>query len=191
MRKGLPTLFLDRDGTLIREADYLRDPKKVKLLPGVPGALRRLQKAGYSLVVVSNQSGVARGLITPVELAAVRARFSALLAQERIVLAGYYVCPHAPDKGCACRKPRPGMLRRAGRKLNRPWRYGVSIGDKPSDVRLSQAAGGWGILTLSGYGRQNLKKWTGRKPDYVARNLAAAAQWILTHTRKDGTWTLL
>jgi D-glycero-D-manno-heptose 1,7-bisphosphate phosphatase len=186
----LPTLFLDRDGTLIREVGYLNDPRQVKLALGVAQGLRRLKRAGFTLVVTSNQSGVARGLVTPAQLAAVRARFFQLLARQKASVDGYYWCPHLPSAHCACRKPRPGMLRQAARALHVPWRGGISVGDKPSDVQLAQKAGGWGILVLSGYGRKSAKAWVGRKPDYKARNFKAAADWILARVKKDGSWTI-
>jgi D-glycero-D-manno-heptose 1,7-bisphosphate phosphatase len=187
----LPTVFLDRDGTLIHEVKYLKDPQKVKLLPGVARGLRRLKKAGFTVVVTSNQSGLARGLITPAQLEAVRARFLKLLTRHQARLDGYYWCPHGPHARCTCRKPKSGMLRQAGRELHVPWRAGISIGDKASDVQLAQNAGGWGILVLSGFGRETRKNWESvRKPDVIAKNFTAAVEWIVSHVRKDGLWKI-
>jgi D-glycero-D-manno-heptose 1,7-bisphosphate phosphatase len=190
-RPTLPTLFLDRDGTLIREQDYLSDPRKVHLLSGVAPGLRRLKRAGFSLVVVSNQSGVARGLITPAQLEAVKKRFLQVLTQHKAAVDGYFVCPHASDAGCSCRKPNSGLLRKASRDLGIPWRGGISIGDRPSDVQLAQRADGHGVLVLTGYGRQFVNAWKGPKPVYTAKNFKAFIDWVMSHVRKDGSWISL
>lgn len=134
-------VFLDRDGTLIHDPGYLRDPEQVALLPGVVEALRRFGAAGYGLVVISNQSGVGRGLITLDELQAVHHRLDALLAAEGLVLAGAWYCTHRPEEGCACRKPRPGLLLRAGQSLGLSLGDCWMIGDRPSDADAGRSAG--------------------------------------------------
>src|SRR5439155_11509676 len=103
-------VLLDRDGTLIEDAGYPRDPQRVRLLPGAAGALRALRAAGLALAVVSNQSGVGRGLVRPEEALAVHHRAEEALAAGGVRLAGAHYCPHAPQDGCACRKPSPGLL---------------------------------------------------------------------------------
>jgi D-glycero-D-manno-heptose 1,7-bisphosphate phosphatase len=133
--------FLDRDGTIIYDEDYLADPARVRLVPGAADALRALRRRGMLLVIVSNQSGVARGLIRADELAAVHARLEAVLRAEGIVLDGAYHCLHGPDDGCACRKPRPGMLLRAAEEHAIDLASSWMIGDKPSDVEAGRAAG--------------------------------------------------
>lgn len=133
-------LFLDRDGTLVVDAGYPRDPDAVVLLPGAADALRALP-ADVALVIVSNQSGIARGLITPDEAAAVQARVIDRFAGGGVVFAGAYLCPHGPDDGCACRKPRPGMLFDAARDLRLDLARSIVVGDKPSDVDAGRAAG--------------------------------------------------
>ncbi len=177
-----PLLLLDRDGTLIEETDYPSDPKEVRLYSGVPSALRQLKKAGFPLAVVSNQSGVGRGLVTPAELRSVNRRFMTLLKRKKAPIDGLYWCPHHPNAGCACRKPALGMARRAGRDLRVSWKRSISVGDRPSDVQMGQRTGGLGVLVLTGYG----KKWKKKSnADYVARNFRQAAAWILRHTRKE------
>ena len=131
-------LFLDRDGTLIVDVGYPRDPSLVELVPGAAAALRGRSEA---LVIVSNQSGIGRGLITPVEATAVHDRMIALFATEGVTFAGVYYCPHAPEEGCACRKPKPGMLLDAARELDLDLAASVMLGDKPSDVEAGRAAG--------------------------------------------------
>lgn len=133
-------LFLDRDGTLIVDVGYPRDPALVEPLPGAVEALRDLQR-DWLLVIVSNQSGIARGLITPDEARAVHERVVELFAAGGVTFAGAYYCPHGPDHGCRCRKPAPGMLLDAARELDIELAASVMIGDKPSDVECGRAAG--------------------------------------------------
>lgn len=137
---GRPAAFLDRDGTLIHDTDYPRDPALVELLPGAAAALRQFRDAGCALVVVSNQSGIGRGLITPAEAAAVHCRFVELLAENGVALDGAYYCPHAPGDGCDCRKPAPGLILRAAAELSLDLARSVMIGDKASDVEAGRRA---------------------------------------------------
>ena len=134
-------VFLDRDGTVIRDAGYPRDPGEVSVLPGAAEALAELARNGFKLVVVSNQSGIGRGLVTPEEAEAVHDRFVAVLAAQGVRLDGAYYCPHAPDEGCACRKPSPELFRRAAEDLGLELARSVMVGDKPSDVEAGRRAG--------------------------------------------------
>jgi histidinol-phosphate phosphatase family protein len=133
-------LFLDRDGTLIIDVGYPRDPERVELVAGAAEALRELQKT-WTLVVISNQSGIARGIISEAEAAAVHERFAALFAKAGVTFAGCYYCPHAPDAGCRCRKPAPGLFDDAARELGLDVGRSLMIGDKPSDLEAGRAAG--------------------------------------------------
>jgi histidinol-phosphate phosphatase family protein len=133
-------LFLDRDGTLIVDVGYPRDPARVELVPGAAGALAELQQR-WALVVISNQSGIGRGLITEAEAAAVHERFVALFAQAGVTFAGAYYCPHAPDASCRCRKPAAGLLLDAAAELGLDLPSSVMIGDKPSDLEAGRTAG--------------------------------------------------
>ena len=133
-------VFLDRDGTLIVDVGYPRDPDAVVLMPGAADALRSLP-SDVALVIVSNQSGIARGLITPTQAAAVQARVEADFAAAGVRFAGAYQCPHGPDDGCACRKPAPGMLLQAARELDLELPASIVVGDKPSDVEAGRNAG--------------------------------------------------
>lgn len=136
-----PVVFLDRDGTLIHDPGYLRDPEQVRLLPGVAEALVRFSAAGYGLVVISNQSGVGRGLIAIEALQAVHLRLEVLLAAEGLSLLGAWYCTHRPEEGCECRKPRPGLLLRAGQRLGLSLGDCWMIGDRPSDADAGRSAG--------------------------------------------------
>jgi len=189
-KSSLPTLFLDRDGTLVVEKNYMKDPAQVRLLSGVADGLRRLRKAGFRVVVISNQAGVGRGLITVAELHAVNKRFRSVLRKNKAPIDGYYWCAHAPDDGCSCRKPKAGLLKRASRELGLSWKRSISVGDRSSDIELSQRVGGWGVLMLTGHGQQSRRKGLTARPDYVAARFSHFVSWVLRHKRKDGTWTI-
>jgi len=133
-------LFLDRDGTLIVDVGYPKDAEQVELVGGAAEALRELQRE-WALVVVSNQSGIGRGLITEAQAAAVHQRFVAAFAAAGVRFAGFYYCPHAPEAGCACRKPAPGLVVDAARELELDLARSILIGDKPSDLEAGRAAG--------------------------------------------------
>jgi HAD superfamily hydrolase (TIGR01662 family) len=135
-------VFFDRDGTLIEDVPYNGDPTRVTPLPGAREAIERLRKAGIPVAVISNQSGVARGLISPEQVAAVNERVDELVGP----LDAWAVCQHGPDDGCGCRKPRPGLLLEAAHKLGvAPERCAV-IGDIGADVEAARAAGARGVL---------------------------------------------
>jgi D-glycero-D-manno-heptose 1,7-bisphosphate phosphatase len=135
-------VLFDRDGTLVRDVPYNGDPARVEPMPGAHEALGRLREAGIPVGVVSNQSGVARGLITMEEVEAVNRRVDELLGP----LEAWAVCPHAPDDGCACRKPEPGLIHRAAHALGvAPERCAV-VGDIGSDVAAARAARARAVL---------------------------------------------
>lgn len=142
-----PALLLDRDGTLIVDVGYPRDPALVELVPGAVEALRELQR-DRALVVISNQSGIARGKITEAEAEAVHARFVELFARAGVTFSGCYYCPHGPDEGCRCRKPAPGLIEDAARELGLDLAHSVMIGDKPSDLAAGRAAGCASVIQL-------------------------------------------
>jgi len=145
-------LFLDRDGTLTREAGALGDPERLRLLPGVGAALRLLDQAGWPLVVVTNQAAVGRGTLAPAALRAVHARLRTLLRAEGVELSGIFVCPHAPEEDCACRKPRPGLVLDALAELDLDRRGSWLAGDTAKDVAAAHAAGVRAALVGSGWG---------------------------------------
>lgn len=179
-----PIIVADRDGTLIYEKNYLKDPRKVKLLKGAVQGLKRLKTAGYRVVVLSNQAGVGRGIMTLSQAAAVQKRFRQLLKKSGAKIDGYYFCPHRPDAGCACRKPKLRLLKQAAKAFRMPWKGTISVGDRKTDVQVGQKAGGLGVLVLTGYGRRWAKDKSTRS-DYKARNFNTAVSWILrTQKRK-------
>ncbi len=139
-------LFLDRDGTLMVDTGYVRDPADVALLPGVGLVLAEARALGFELVIVSNQSGVARGIITSEQLEAVQARLEALLLAEGITVDDVRFCLHGPDAGCSCRKPAPGMLVAAAAARGIDLERSVMLGDRESDVSAGRQAGCTTIL---------------------------------------------
>lgn len=151
-----PAAFLDRDGTLIREKEYLADPDGVELIPGVPEALRRLRSAGYALVVVTNQSGIARGLYSLEDYRAVAHRLEETLARHGVILDATFFCPHHPDftGPCECRKPGLGMYQKAAGELHLDLRASIFVGDRVKDVLPGRELGGKGFLVRTGYGRE-------------------------------------
>jgi len=171
-----PAVFCDRDGTLnVDDEGYINTPDLVKLLPGVAEALRALKGAGWALVVVSNQSGIGRGRLSLEELHRVNERLEELLAAEGAELDGIYFCPHAPDEGCSCRKPKPGMLLEAARELGLDLRRSWMVGDKADDVKAGRAAGCRTALVRTGEGEGA----EAEHPDIVAADFPEAARKIL------------
>jgi len=149
-------VFVDRDGTLIPDRDYLADPDGVALVPGSAEALASLQRSGYAVVVITNQSGIARGLYTLEDYRAVAARLDHVLADAGVTVDGTYYCPHHPDftGPCDCRKPASGMYRKAAADLRLDLGRSWYVGDKITDVLPALELGGRGVLVRSGYGRE-------------------------------------
>ncbi|NJD09591.1 MAG: HAD family hydrolase [Gemmatimonadetes bacterium] len=171
-------VFVDRDGTLIVERCYLADPAGVELLPETGAALRRLQHAGFALVLVTNQSGIARGYYSAADFLAVQRRLSDLLGREGVSFDGVYYCPHHPDFGpsCDCRKPATGLFRRAALDLDIDLQGSAYIGDRIADVEPAAAFGGRGFLVRTGYGAAQAPAaapWI-----QVVRDLAEAAEML-------------
>ena len=161
-----PGVFLDRDGTLIEERTYLADPENAVLIATAPRALADLRSAGFKLVVVTNQSGIARGLYAESDYHAVAKRVDELLVQAGVSVDGTFYCPHHPDFGapCSCRKPLTGMYRHAAKVLGIDLAGSYFVGDKISDVLPALELGGTGILVRTRYGLEEEP----RVPDGVA-----------------------
>jgi len=168
-------VLFDRDGTLIEDVPYNADPASVRPVDGARRALDRLRDLGVPVGVVSNQSGVAAGLITDEQLERVDARMAELLGPFGVVC----VCPHGPDDGCGCRKPAPGLVREAARRLGVPVDGCVVIGDIGADVEAAAAAGAHGILVPNASTRPEEI----RAARSVATDLAAAVELALSFQR--------
>ena len=176
------TVFLDRDGTLNYDPGYLKVAADLKLLPGVGPALARLKGAGARLVVVTNQSGVGRGIFTLKDLEAIHARLEGLLEQEDAALDAIYLCPHHPDDGCHCRKPEVGMVERAVSELHLDLRRSYLIGDHARDIQLAHRVGAKAILITTepvDTQAQDALRAAEAMPDAVAKSMADAVDWIL------------
>jgi D-glycero-D-manno-heptose 1,7-bisphosphate phosphatase len=170
-----PAIFLDRDGTLVEEVNYLHRPEEMRLFPFAHRALRRFKDAGFLLVVVTNQSGIGRGIYTETDMHAVH---DALQKELDGMINGFYFCPHLPDHGCACRKPGLGMINDAKRDLSLEIEGSWMIGDKVSDVEIGKTGGIRSGLVLTGYGRQH-KDLLEFEPDAIADDLGRMADLIL------------
>ncbi len=177
-------VLLDRDGTLIVERNYLAAPEGVELLPDAAAGLRRFAGSGWGRLLLTNQSGVGRGYFDMAAVEAVHRRMLELLAREGASLDGVYVCPHAPEDGCDCRKPRPGLALRAAAEWHFDPRAAVVIGDKAGDIDLGKAIGAKTILVRTGYGEAELSRGA-VQPDWVAGGLEEAAELAIAGTRSN------
>lgn len=182
-----PAAFIDRDGVINEDRAYVSRPEDFHLLPGVGEGLRRLRQAGYRLVVVTNQSGIARGYYTEADYHALTEYMRQTLRAEGVELEGVYHCPHHPTKGlgdyrqdCDCRKPRPGLLLKAREDLGLDLGRSLIIGDKPSDVEAGRAAGlALCLLVRSG---QTLPPAAVATADGCFEDLRTAAAWVAEQT---------
>lgn len=184
MRKAV---FIDKDGTLIRNVPYNADPELIILEPGAADALHLLRSHGYALVVVSNQSGIAHGYFKDSAMEAVKDRIATLLRWHGVQLDGFFYCPHHPNGSvkeyaveCLCRKPRPGMLLQAAGVLNIDLQQSWMIGDILHDVEAGNRAGCRTVLLDNG----NETEWminSYRQPSYITGDLLAAAQLIISN----------
>ncbi|RMH05397.1 MAG: HAD-IIIA family hydrolase [Planctomycetota bacterium] len=188
---GQPTVFLDRDGTLLKEVPYLDSARRAELLPGVAEALTTLHQAGLLLIVVSNQSGVARGLLDEGVLLAIQERIDAELAAHGARIDAYYHCPHhnvvgAPPlrRRCRCRKPRPGLLERACEDFVIDLERSAGVGDDVRDLQAYAALGLPGVLVGTGKGRRARQRLAeqGKDPDLYCGHLGEAVPWLLRRT---------
>ncbi len=178
-------VFLDKDGTLVENVPYSVDPARIRLMPGAAHALHALAQAGFLLVVVSNQPGIARGMFQESALRSVERRIRELAGAAGVALAACYWCPHHPDgtvpgyaKSCECRKPAPGMLQRAAREHDLALAESWMVGDILDDVEAGHRAGCRAALVDTGGETEWV--WSPlRRPDVVARNLAQAAAFIV------------
>ncbi len=177
-------VFVDRDGTVITEAVYLADPEGIEIIPGSPEALKRLRDAGYAVVLITNQSGIARGYYTIEDYRAVAARLNDILAEAGFSFDAVRYCPHHPDFSgpCDCRKPGTGMYTDAAEELNLDLERSFYVGDKLTDVEPGLKLGGTGLLVRTGYGAE----LEGDAPDevLVVDDLARAADVILETGRR-------
>ncbi|GAC1579640.1 MAG: D-glycero-beta-D-manno-heptose 1,7-bisphosphate 7-phosphatase [Candidatus Elarobacter sp.] len=167
-----PAAFLDRDGTIIEDTGFVRDPDAIRVLPTVVEALRLLAEHGYATVVVTNQSGVARGYFDESAVHAVNDALARALAGDGVALDAWYHCPHYGED-CDCRKPAPGMIVRAAADHDIDLTRSAVVGDRGSDIELAHGVGIPGVLV------PGPQAYRGPEPDFRAQTLLEAAQWIV------------
>jgi D-glycero-D-manno-heptose 1,7-bisphosphate phosphatase len=179
-------VFLDRDGTICEEVGYLNHISRFRMFSFAAAALRRLNEAEYPVIVVSNQSGVARGYFPESLVQHVNEAMIQQLSEAGARLDAIYYCPHASSENCPCRKPKTGMLENAAREQSIDLRRSFVVGDRHGDIQLARNVGARGILVRTGYGEGELAwhaaKWPS-PPDFVADDLTQAVDWILRQPR--------
>ncbi|MDI6804682.1 MAG: D-glycero-beta-D-manno-heptose 1,7-bisphosphate 7-phosphatase [Bacteroidota bacterium] len=180
-------IFLDRDGTINEELEFISSPDEVILIPGSAEAIKEANKLGLKVFVITNQSGIARGLIKGDELAAVHNSLVELLSKEGAHLDAIYFCPHHPEYGeaqyrveCDCRKPNTGMLKQAEAEFGIDLKQSFVIGDRIVDVKAAHSVGAKSILVLTGYGKNQIDEIQSQNiyVDYIAKNLYDAMQFV-------------
>jgi len=169
-------VFLDRDGTMNRDVPYCRRPEDFELFPNTAEAVKLLNESGYKVIIITNQSGVARGYFTEETLARIHQKMLGQLAEEDAHIDGIYYCPHHPDDNCDCRKPKPKMVLQAVKELDIDLQRSFLVGNKPLDIQLGQNVGCRTVLVPSAPGEAGPGPGT---PDYTAADLYQAALWII------------
>ena len=182
-----PYILLDRDGTLIVEKNYLASVDQVELLPGAVEGLRLLREAGFGLIVITNQSGIARGKLTLDTLTEIHREIQSRLERQGAYLEGFYYCPHGPAEGCACRKPKTLLAQRAAADFGFDLRDCFMIGDKPADIswaRTAEQVRSWSERDTGGdRGRRYSRRFRrrrppGRGPVLDSRYAARFSEWL-------------
>jgi D-glycero-D-manno-heptose 1,7-bisphosphate phosphatase len=178
-------VFLDRDGTIIEDVGYLNTPAEIKFIPGSIAAIKKLKEAGYKVVVITNQAGVARGLITEDMLQTIDKTLHKWILNSGTHLDALYYCPHHAEHGvypykqaCECRKPHPGLLLKAQKDLNIDLAQSFMVGDKATDIEAGQRAGVKTVFVMTGRGEVE-KSAMKTPPNHSAADLNQAADWIL------------
>ncbi len=177
-----PAVFVDRDDTIITDVRYCDDPNEVHLLAGAAEGLRLLSRAGYFVVIVTNQSGVGRGYFDEQQLNVVHARLREELRARGADFDALYYCPHLPEDNCPCRKPRPGLLLRAASELNLDLNSSYTIGDNERDIEAGREAGTRTVLVRAGEGTGKKFEVVRSAADIEAASIEDAARIILGQT---------
>lgn len=185
-----PAVFVDRDGTLIEEAGYLNELSRLHFYPFSVDAIRQLNLAGLSVVVITNQAGIARGIVSEDFVAEAHGHIGERMTVGGAHIDAFYYCPHHPDgtvaalrTTCDCRKPLPGLLRRAAADLDLDLADSFTVGDRHQDLAAGRAAGTRTVLVRTGYGAVEERRTDVDAPDAIADNLAGAVAWILLQRR--------
>jgi D-glycero-D-manno-heptose 1,7-bisphosphate phosphatase len=195
MSKTNKAVFIDRDGCLIHEFGYISKIRNVKFFKRSFDALRLLRDNGFKIVVVTNQSGVARGYFPESFVRETHSYIAGQLKKKGLKIDAYLYCPHHRKatiskykKDCECRKPRQGMIKIAQKRFNLDLKQSFTMGDKLSDVKLGHNGGMKGILVMTGFGRwqKTLIRKEKTKPDFIAKNFYSGAKWIIKQGKSSG-----
>lgn len=176
-------VFLDRDDTLCKDVPYCRRPEDLHLLPGSGEAISNLNEAGFAVVIITNQSGIGRGYLTEEMLALMHGKMKDDLAAFGARIDGIYHCPHLPEDGCECRKPKPSMILKAARDMNIDLRESYTVGDRLMDVQIARNSGTKAVLVRAFTPAQEISK-ASELADHVSDDLVGAVEWILSVERK-------
>jgi histidinol-phosphate phosphatase family protein len=179
---GNRAVFLDRDGTIAEDVPYCSQVEDFHILPTVPEAVKLLNENGFKVVVITNQSGIARGYFTEETLAQIHQKMKDELMKHGARIDAIYYCPHHPDDGCECRKPKIGLFHKAAKELNIDFHNSYMVGDMQIDIDAGRAAGCKTVLVTTGPDGGNSVI---NSPDHIAENLIEAAQWIITRNAKS------
>ena len=189
LMKKYAAVFLDRDGTINEEVGYMDSLEKLKIIPEAFEAIRLINQNAMKAVVITNQSGVARGLFSEEFVQTVHAIIQEQLKARKAFIEAFYHCPHHPTEGqgvylqaCNCRKPAPGLLFKAADEMEIDLGRSYMIGDMPKDIEAAKRAGAKGILVRTGYGQEH--RAFDVEPDYIAGNILEAVRWILKDREK-------
>ncbi|MCY3549427.1 MAG: D-glycero-beta-D-manno-heptose 1,7-bisphosphate 7-phosphatase [Candidatus Poribacteria bacterium] len=184
----MKTVFLDRDGVINRNPankGYVRKWTEFTFIPNARKAIRELTESGYRIIVVTNQSGIGRGLYSEEDLTDIHTRMLAEINKAGGIVSAVYYCPHHPEAGCECRKPKPGMLTRAAREHNIKLSDAYLIGDTTTDIEAGQSVGATTFLVLTGLGQESYYHYirrtdqNGDRPEKIFTNVYAATCWLL------------
>lgn len=177
-------VFLDRDGTINDDIGYLSNPDQLNIFSEVPSAIKLINDSGLLAIVITNQSGIARGYFDEACVYSIHARINEILAETNARIDRFYFCPHHPTEGnpeyvkiCSCRKPNPGMLLKAAEELDIDLHRSYMVGDMPKDIEAARNVGAKGILVRTGNRESNLQTAAGAA--YIADHVLAAVKWIL------------
>jgi D-glycero-D-manno-heptose 1,7-bisphosphate phosphatase len=186
-RELRPAVFLDRDGTIVEEKGYANHISRLEIFPYAARSICRLNRAGLPVIVVTNQSGIARDFFPESLVIQIHKKLKRDLASAGARIDDFYFCPHIRDDRCDCRKPLPGMLKKAAQQHHLDLTRSVVVSDRFDDIHMGHQVGCYTILVLTGYGagehQWHRKKW-GRQPDHVVKNLEEAVKMILKHQQK-------
>lgn len=180
--KSKPAIFLDRDGTINKDIEYLHEPDKFQLIPNAIPGLKKMQDMGFRLIIITNQGGIGLGYFTKEDFYSVNRKMFSLFSEQSIKIDKIYFCPHNVTENCTCRKPKTGLIEQAKKDLNPDMDQSFMIGDKTADIQTGKNAGLKNILVRTGKAGQDKEYQI--KPDFIAKDLLDAANWILEQERK-------